>query len=282
MIITLIIPSCIPAIPVPIELRFSFVNLSQDFYATLRIREHVANGEPNDYMQTDLLPPGATVREEFLTFTGTGCPQSLDVQLLLYKRINDDMPIGLDPGEEVEQTPIVAGEILDIPACDTANVFYTIVNWDAPEGTARVKFAQDTEIDTEIRNRMIFTEPDAAWEITGIDDALADLAPPPLTEFETVNGNVTLADGTPVPNIAVVIKTFFRTRLTDNDESNDPDSGFSEPIAFTATDDNGLFTIDRPPGAYQVEFSSDDFAFRPDSVFVESPIETITIIADPL
>ncbi len=282
LLICLTTASCSPQIPIPIELRFSFLNLSQDFYATLRLREHVPSGEQNDYVQTNLLPPGATVREDFLAFTNTGCPQSLDVQLLLYKRINSETPIGQDPGEQVEQTPIVAGEILNIPACDTASVFYTFVNWDAPEGTARVKFAQDTDIDTEIRNRMIFAEPDAAGEINGIDDRLANRTPPPLTEFEPINGSVNLANGTGVADITVVIRTFFRTRLNDTDETNNPDADFSQPIAFTLTDETGNFTFDRPPGAYQVEFFSDDFAFRPDSVPVESPIETITIIADPL
>lgn len=270
-------------IGLPVETQFHVLNFSRQYYVTARLREHVAEGEPKAYGSIPLLAPGVTERSRFLDVVGNGCPESLDLQILLYRRVNADMPIGLDEGEVVESTPVVAGEILDLPACNIqALETYTIVSWDAPEGTARVKLAQETEVDAEIRRRGIFAEPDAAWEITGVDPVLADLPPPPLADSESIAGQVALADGTGVEGIGVLIRTQFRVRLTDEDSDNDPDVGFGDPIIFTNTAADGRFTFSRPPGAYQVEFFADDFLLRPDSVILESPVQVITIVAEPI
>ena len=64
----------------------------------------------------------------------------------------------------------------------------------------------------------------------------------------------------------------------------DPDEGrvFSDPIAFAVTDASGAFVLDRPPGIYRIEVFSDDFSFRPSAMTLESPIQGITIVAEPL
>ena len=79
-----------------------------------------------------------------------------------------------------------------------------------------------------------------------------------------------------------MIRTRFRVRLSDDDPSNDPDAGFGEPIDFTETDAAGEFSFDRPPGAYRIEFFSDDFSFRPATIDVESPLDVILTVAEPL
>jgi len=277
--------SCVPSFDTPpIETSFAFTNFSQKYYAALRIRAHSSTTDPAIWYQTPLLPPGTTYRVRFLDSLGTGCADSLDFQLFLYKRIHDDLPIGIDPGEAVEQTPIVAGQVFHIPACNVQAVeTYTIVNWDAPEGTARVKFAQDSPVDTAIRNSGIFPNVDAAWEITGIDAALAGTPPPPhYGDIESIAGKVTLAGGRGVEGIGVLVRTRYRGRLNAADPSNGPDAGCSEPIAYTYTDTNGRFTFDRPPGAYRVEFLSDDYLFRPAIIDVESPLEIIQTIVEPM
>ncbi len=266
---------------IPVETRFAFTNFSLAFYATLGIREH--REKPDDYRLVPLLAPGATFRGTFLDFVGTGCPGSVDLQLFLYRRVNAELPIGLDDGEAVEPAPIVAGETLDVPACRVQILeTYTIINWEVQEGAALVKIAQDTEIAVELEGHPDFSGIDATWEIIGVDPALADVAPPDASEKVQLTGHVTLADGTGVEGIGVLLRTRFRVRLNDEIEENDPDAGFADPIAFTVTDATGAFSFDRPPGAYQVEFFSDEFKFRPDFVRVESPIQVITTVAEPL
>ncbi len=265
----------------PIESRFAFTNFSLEFYATLGIREH--SDDPGEYARVPLLPPGATFRGTFLDFVGTGCPGSLDLQLLMYARVANDVPIGADEGEAVEATPVVAGETLDVPACDVQVLeTYTIVNWEAEDGVARVKIAQDTAVEGEIRDLGMFGGIDATWEVGGVDPALVAMAPPAAAANERLSGSVILSDGSGVEGIGVLLRTRFRVRLDDADGSNDPDAGFGDPIAFTVTDADGAFSFDRPPGAYEIEFFSDDFAFRPDVVIVESPIEVITTVAEPV
>ena len=51
---------------------------------------------------------------------------------------------------------------------------------------------------------------------------------------------------------------------------------------FTETDDEGRFMLERPPGAYRVEFFSDDLTFRPAMIDVESPLDDILTVAEPL
>ncbi len=265
----------------PIETRFAFTNFSLEFYATLGVREH--SDTPAAFRQVPLLPPGATFRGTFLDFTGSGCPSSLDLQLLIYRRANDEVPIGLDETEAVEAAPVIAGEVFDVPACGVQAVeTYTIINWETEDGVARVKIAQDTAIEDEIRNSGIFDGIDATWEVTGVDPAIADVVPPAPAAIAPFGGTVMLAGGTGVEGIGVLLRTRFRVRLGDGDDDNDPDAGFGAPIAFTTTDANGAFSFDRPPGAYEVEFFSDEFAFRPDAIIVESPIEVIAVVAEPL
>lgn len=265
----------------PVETRFSFVNLSTRFYAVLGIRE--TGGASTAFIKTSLLPPGALVRWDFRDFLQTGCPDSLDLQVFLYRRIDESIPIGLDIGEAVESTPIAAGQVMNIPACNVEPlVTYTIVNWEADEGTAHVKIAQGSEVETRIRQLNIFPNVDAAWEINGVEPSLADAAPTVPAPADSISGKVTLADGTGVPGMGVLLRTFFRTRLNDTDVTNDPDSGFSAPIAFTMTDAAGAFTLDRPAGGYKIEFFSDTHTFRPAEITVETPIEVVTSIAEPL
>jgi len=278
--------SCNPAptnfAGLPLETRFAFTNFSRQFYATLALRSADVNDDAA-YVQVPLLAPGVTFRGNLLDFTGTGCPDAIDFRLLLYARVNDDLPIGLDPTEEIEPEPVAAGEILGIPACNVQPLeTFTIVNWDADEGTARVKFAQGTLIDETIRVLGLFDNVDAAWEITGVDANLASQSPPTTADNATVAGRVTNADGSGIEGIGVLMRTRFRVRLDDADTTNDPDAGFSEPIDFITTDADGGFAFDRPAGAYEIEFFADGFVFRPTSVIVESPIETIVVVAEPL
>ncbi|MFQ5492315.1 MAG: hypothetical protein ACE5GE_16515 [Phycisphaerae bacterium] len=262
-----------------LETSVALTNFSTRFYAVFALRETGTE----TFMTTPLLPPGATYRRRFLDAIGTGCPASLDLQLLLYRRINEDLPIGLDDGEQVGATPIVAGQITDLPACNTQPLEpYTIVSWDAPQGTARVKIAQGTPIDQAIFDAGLFDNIDNAWEITGLDPALAGATPPPLPDTEAVSGRVTLSDGSGLEGIGVLIRTRFRVRLNDDDAENDPDAGFGEPIDFTETDPSGRFTFNRPAGAYRIEVFSDDFAFRPAIIDVESPLSVILTVAEPL
>ena len=279
--------SCVPVDPsfvvLPIETRFSFLNFSTRYYAVLGIREHTDSGGPFEFRYSPLLAPGATIRSNFTEFTGSANPTSLDLRLLLYRRVNDDVPIGLDETEAVELAPIVAGEVFDVPAASVQTLeTYTIVNWDAPAGVGRVKIAQCSLVDQAIRDSGRFANDDAAWEIVGVDPDLASVPPPALADDAPITGRVVLTDGTPLEGIGVLIRTQFRTSLDCADPGNDDDTGYSAPIAFTITDDAGAFQLDRPAGVYQVEFFSDDYAFRPGILRVETPLEDITVLAEPL
>jgi len=262
----------------PVETRFAFTNLSIEAYAVLAIRAH---GDP-DYVTLPLLPPGGTYRGDFAEVLGNACPGSLDFRLLLYRRVNSSVPIGLDTGEAVESTPVVAGEVLGVPACDVEPVeVYTIVNWEAAEGTARVKSAQDTPVDTRIRQLGLFPNADAVWEITGVDPGLAAVAPPSLAPNEAIAGRVVGRNGVGIENIGVLLRTRWRARLDDTDTGNDPDSGYSAPIAVTKTDANGRFTLARPAGVYRVEVFQDGYLFRPDVMDVETPLSEMVFVAEP-
>lgn len=266
----------------PIETSFAFTNFSTQYYAALRIRPH-DDADTSGFAQSALLAPGATYRRRFTDEFVGGCPAALDLVVLLYKRVNDDMPIGLDPTEDVEQAPVAAGRVDDIPACGVQPLeTFTIVNWDAPEGQARVKLAQSTPVDTAIRASGRFPNPDAAWEFDGVDPAIPNPAPPDAPAFGSIAGRVTTADQTPVAGIGVLIRTRFRVRLNDNDTTNDPDAGFGEPFDVTETDADGRFRFTRPPGGYRVEFFSDDFLFRPAIIDVEAPVATITTVVEPI
>ncbi len=273
----------------PVATRLSFSNFSTRYYAVLGLRVHVDAGAPGAFVLTPLMPPGAAYRVDFTEFLGAGCPIALDCRLFLYKRVNDDqdppIPIGLDETEQVETTPIVAGQIDNVPGpCSVSPSLgvYTIVNWETDEGFARVKFAQGSEVDGLLRDSGRFPNADAAWEIAGVDPAPASELPPPPAATDRIVGRVTLTDGTGVEGVGVLLRTRFRVRLDDADPANDPDAGYGDPIDFTTTDASGAFVFDRPAGVYQVEFFSDAYAFGPAAVEVETPLETIWVLAEPL
>ena len=271
-----------PAAPeLPIETSFAFTNLSRTTYAQLELRPHALDGS-GTYYQTPRLAPGATIRKRFLDTLGAACPVRLDLRVLLFERINADVPIGLDFGETVVPTPTVAGEIADIPACDGPVVeTYTIVNWDAPVGTAKVKLAQATPVENLIRSLGLFPNTDAVWEVDGVMPAMRNVPPQALAEVDPIEGRIITADGVGVGGVGVLLRSRFRVRLTDDNATNDPDAGFGDPIDFVVTSANGTFRFSRPPGAYQIEAFSDDLAFRPGSVDVESPVDTLLLVAEP-
>ena len=275
--------SCVPGGPLepPVATRLAFTNLSIRFYAALALRPH-SDAANAAWATTPLLAPGATWRADFADLLGTACPGSLDLRVYLYKRVNEGVPIGLDPTEAVESTPLAAGQVLNVPACGVELVEdYTIVNWEAPEGTARVKIAQGTAIEAEIINLGLFANVDAAWEVTGVDPALLPAAPPSLAPKQPIRGRVTTTTGTGIENIGVLLRSKFRARLDDDNPANDPDTGWSDPIAVTKTDATGTFQIDRPAGAYRVEAFADGYLFRPPWVDLETPLQQITILAEP-
>lgn len=271
-------PVCIPVAP-PVATRLAFTNLSVRFYAALSVRPH---GTDRPWSTTPLLAPGADYRADFTEFLANACPGSLDLRIYLYRRVDETVPIGLDEAEAVESTPIVAGEVLGLPACDVALVEdYTLVNWEAPEGIARVKIAQATEIESRIRAMNLFPNTDAVWEVTGADPALLPAAPPARATKQPIRGRVTLTNGIGIENIGILLRSRYRVRLDDADPSNDPDVAWSAPIALTLTDANGGFQIDRPAGVYRVEAFADGFLFSPPWVDVETPLQQITLLAQP-
>ncbi len=264
-----------------IETGFAFTNFSKDRYATLRIREHTSAGLET-FFHTPLLAPGATQRTRFLDALGVACPEAIDVRVLLYERVRSDVPIGLDPGEEVGSTPAVAGAMDDLPVCGAQPVeTLTIVNWDAPVGVGIVKIAQGTPLEGVFAERGLFPNADGAWTFDGVAEEVADTAPPPHAEVVEIRGRVVDAAGTGVADIGVLVRTRFRIRLTDSNAENDPDAGFGDPIAFVATDQSGTFSFARPAGVYRVEFFSDDFLFRPVALDVESPSGELISVVEP-
>ncbi len=150
---------------VPVETRFSILNFSTSSYLALGLREHSESHPDAPFGHSPLLPPGGTFRADFREFVGSACPQSLDLQLLIYRRLNEDLPIGLDDGEAVDPVPVVAGEIQDVPACN-AEVLetYTLANWETSDGQARLKLAQCSPVlDPAIRESGIFPNRDSVW-----------------------------------------------------------------------------------------------------------------------
>ncbi len=290
-----LLPAVIPAMglsclrqELPVDTEVGFMNLSTRYYAAFEIRAHDAGGS-QPFVSTDLLAPGAVFRVDCVELIGKQCPSSLDVRVLLYKRVLDGqdppVPIGMDETEAVEPQPIAAGEFSDVPG--PCAVFppvgtYTIVNWDTDAGRARVKFAQDSQLDTLIGWSNVFGNDEAVWDFTGVQEDLADTAAPPLTEAATLSGRVTLVNGSGVAGVGVLLRTRYRVRMDDNDAGNDPDAGYGDPIDYRVTDESGYFQFDRPPGVYQLEFFSDDYAFAPATVEVETPLSTIAVLADPL
>ncbi|MHC5109779.1 MAG: carboxypeptidase-like regulatory domain-containing protein [Planctomycetota bacterium] len=261
-----------------VETGYAFTNLSRSRYAALEIRPH---GGDQPFASTSLLAPGATQRLRFLEVFGDACPDALDMRVSLYARVNEDTPIGIDEGEVVQDQPLTVGEIEDIPLC-SADVLetFTIVNWDAPEGTGRVKLAQGTSLDELYFELGLFPNEDNVWEFAGRADGFKDLDAPALASMESLTGRVISPEGAGISDIGVLIRSRFRVRLNDEDLSNDPDSGFGEPVAFTTTDEDGAFAIDRPAGVYRVEFFADGFLFRPVFMDVEVPAGSLISIAE--
>jgi hypothetical protein len=270
---------CVPApAPLPIETQVSFLNLSRTQYVVFGVRTHGAE----EFTYTPLLAPGATQRGRFIELVGERCPGSLDLRVLLYRRVQQDVPIGLDPGERVESAPIAAGQLDDVPACALETLeTYTIVNWDAPDGTARVKIAQCSNIDAALQGSGRLGA-SGAWEVNGVDAALASIVPQSLAEISPIAGRVTLSDGRGVPGVVVLVRTRHRSAL-DCLMPDDPGvSGYSEPILFATTDADGRFSIERPVGVYRLEFFSDTVAFRPGQLDIETPRQDISVLAEGL
>jgi hypothetical protein len=286
----LMVPSCLPiGDDFSVSTEFAFINFSKRYYAALAIRSTEQDGSETSFQVTPLLPPGAVLRDDFSAYAERACPASLDFQLMLYQRINDSdtdfLPIGLDDEESVQQVPVVAGEISAIPGpCGAASPIgvYTIVNWDADPGWARVKIAQDSSVDAWLEAAGRFDNTDGTWDIQGVDVDLANTPPPDLLESQPIAGQIMLSDGMGVANVGVLLRTRFRVRLDDTDPSNNPDSGYGDPIAYAVTDNQGRFEFQRPPGSYQIEAFSDDYEFAPYVIDVESPQDSITILARPL
>lgn len=266
----------------PLETNVSFLNFSTQYYAVIGIRAHASSGVANVYMYSPLLAPGGTMRKSFYEITGSGNPASIDLRLLLYRRLHPDVPIGLDD-ETVDPAPIVAGEITDVPASSVQTLeTYTIVNWDAPAGQARVRIAQCSLIDEALRKSGRFANSDNAWEINGVDPALATMSPPSLAAAAPIIGRVVLAKGAGVEAVGVLVRARYRVRLNCSDTENENDGGYGDPIAIARTDATGRFEIPRPAGIYELEFFSDDYAFRPGIQRIETPLDPITVLAEPL
>lgn len=265
----------------PVQTRFSVINFSQRFYAVIGIREHRPGEDANPYSYTDLTAPGVTVRADFDVVAESGCPNAIDLRLLLYRRTNEDMPIGLD--ETIEPAPIVAGEVLNVPVCSIQVLeTFTIVNWDAPEGTGRVKLAQCSEIDQWLTTGGPFDNALGVWEIVGVDPALAGAAPPSLADTSPITGRVVLSNGTGISGILVTVSPRWRDALDCGDPDNADDTGYGGPIAYDVTGTNGSFSIDRPAGVYRIELYGDGYAFRPAIIDVETPQQSMILLAEPV
>ncbi len=291
--------ACLPVQDPPLqnlapEAELLFLNLSANHYAALQIRPGDETAEADAWIRLPLLPPSGIYRESFFELFDRPCPNSIDLRLLLYRRVNQDIPIGLDEGEEVEATPVVAGEALGVPACAVTDIeVYSIINWEAPGDTARVKIGQDTGLEAEIIRRGTFLpNTQGVWDIDGVDASLADAEAPWLLKSEPIGGKVVLADGTGLEDFGVLLRTFVRRRLdelgtpfdpNDPHDPNDPNyaAGWSLPIDVAKTDPNGLFAFERPAGIYRVEVFADGYVFRPYAIDVETPQEQITFLAEP-
>jgi len=267
-----------------IETEIAFVNFHASQYAALGFRTHSDDAQA-PFAMTALIPPGGVHRARFLDAVGTGCPNSLDLKVFLYQRINEDVPIGLDDGEAVDPSPTVAGEIIALPACDVQPLaVYTVVVWDSQPGFAIVRIAQDTPVDQAIADAGLFDNEQNTWDVAGVDSALADQAPPPLAETVPIAGRVVDENGEGIADVGVLIRTRFRVEpgMENPDGDDDPNGGFTEPIDVRFTDGSGSFRFDRPAGAYMVELFSDDYAFRPAFHVLETPAAAILVTAEPI
>lgn len=273
----LVLVSCstgLETLTLPFETEFFLLNLTRDRYLTVALRDNDLEGTGDDrpFVQSPLIPPGAVMRRRFFDlFPETqGCPDRLDLRVHLYKQTNPAKPIGRDPTDPGELAVLASAEFLGVSACE-AVVFstYTIV-------------LRETE--TEPGDLVFFQDFGSASPIRTIPDkALADLEEvPPLLESEELTGQVLMRDGTPLPDIGVLLRTRYRVTVNDTELCPDEPVGrcYSAPIAYDITDAQGRFTFDRPPGAYMVQAFADGFLFRPGFVIIESPLNNVTIIGE--
>jgi hypothetical protein len=224
---------------------------------------------------------GCHARHRFLDTVNDACPDALDLQILLYDRVNGDLPIGLDPDETVTDAPVVAGALRNVPACSVQPLeTFTVVNWDTDDDTGRVKLAQATPIEQVLRATDFLGNADAVWEILNTDSTLAAEAPPAAAPGQPIRGQVVAPDGAPWEGVGVLVRTRWRSNL---DLANPAaDSGFGDPIDFTFTDADGNFSFTRPAGAYRVEVFADDLIFSPASADVEVPQTALVFIAEAI
>ncbi len=299
----LVVPmlSCASGLPfitsgvLPVETEFFLLNLTRDRFLTVALRDNDASGsgDARAFVQSPLIPPGAVLRQRFLDLfpeTG-GCPDRLDVRAHVYELNAPDaqpgsIPIGGDPCvdnppdvSDVDPVAVASAEFLGVPACELIVLStYTIVLRETEDVSGELVFAQGVPgLPGPVRR---LTQPE-----------LADLtALPPMLPAEPLTGRVLTQDGQPVGGIGVLLRTRFR--ITGNDEGKCPDADvclgdepvglcYSGPVALCRTANDGRFEFIRPPGAYRVEVFQDGFQFRPCSVIVESPLDNITIIAEP-
>ncbi len=273
LLATATLSSCdFPTTPLtlPVETEFALINLSPRWYATVGLRPSAAPGIPEtEYIQSDLIPPWAVYRERFRTLfpqTG-GCPDRLDLRVYLYKRVNEDVPVDIDPGEEVDPRAVASGEA-SILACGTVVAgTFTIVVLETTEGMGAVRVGEGTAAEDVV----IFE----GRALPDLEVVPARLASAPLS------GRVVTPEGTPVDEIGVLL----RPPPTIDDRVRCPDAPvgvcIGAPISFTKTDSEGRFAFDRPPGTYQVEVFADGMLFRPGFLVVASPIDDILFFAEP-
>jgi hypothetical protein len=277
--------SCVPdltnLIYPPALGRYEFANATQNHYVAMAARLHVEQGQAEHYAVLPLLPPGASARGDWEDLLGTGCPDALDVRVYVYRRVNEDVPVGLNKTDPVEPTPVFAGEVRGVPACNAAFLdLYRILAWVEP-GVLRVEFSSSDAVKAEILRLGLFGEGKHVWDVTGVDPVLAGVGPPERAPLLPIEGRATLVDGTGVENVAVLLHTSVRYRLPDSDPTNDPDSAFGDPIAVAKTDATGAFRLDWPAGAYLLQFSADDYLFRQWTMVVHPPVHHVLVLVEP-
>jgi len=153
---------------------------------------------------------------------------------------------------------------------------------DAVEGPAGADVTYYNAVDQAIRDSGRFPNEDAAWEIDGVAPELGGIAPNALAPVEPITGRVVQANGAGVGGVLVLLHSRFRNSLDCSNPSREADAGYSEVFDFAESDAAGRFVLNRPAGIYQLVFASDGFAFRPEIINIETPLEDIQVLAEPL
>ena len=276
---------------VPVEREYDLLNITGRWYAVFHMKPSAVESWScgTTAVCTDLLPPGAGVRGRFFDdFPETlGCPRSLDFRIWLFKRVNDGVPIGEDPGEEVMPEPVARGEFKNINACSNdpfIRVFNAVLR-ESEEGAGVVDFST------------VYPPPKFLN-----DNMLPEPSPlPDRARAEPLEGHVLDPHGQPIAGIGLLLRTRVRLNLdgtnlppccSDGPSPPQPFSSLSdqelhnccvtEPIDVAVTDAEGYFEFDRPEGVYLIEPFGNDYEFRPVGVVVDTPIDNILIIAEPL